>query len=88
MARENAEEWIDDVIKRMHEDEVADRIEQSSIAKPIDYARSRGIAPQKVYRAIRIGKLTKIHCPCGALCVDKDAADTLFGYKEVDEDGH
>lgn len=73
---------IDDVIRQMQEDEVADRIEQSSIAKPIDYARSRGIAPQKVYAALRNHRLVKTYCPCGALCVDKDAADTLFGFKK------
>jgi hypothetical protein len=85
-----AEHWtagrIDELIQRMQQDEVADRIEESEIAKPIEYAKSRGIAPQKVYAALRSKRLVKITCPCGSLCVDKDAADTLFGFKKEEED--
>lgn len=77
---------LDDLLRQIEEDELQDALEiareqpELVVLTPIKYARARGIYPQRVYAAIRNGKLAKTHCPCGALIVDVAAADTLFGF--------
>jgi hypothetical protein len=85
---------IDDLIEQMQADEEADEVAASTLVRPIKYARAHGIRPQKVYAALRSGAVQKVICPCGALCLDRVAADTYFGFSEPDEeteefvDGH
>jgi hypothetical protein len=69
----------DELIRLIEQDETTDKIKVLSKATPIEYARSRGIAPQKVYYAIRTGKLDKEECVCGRGVVDVGAADAIFG---------
>jgi hypothetical protein len=69
---------IDDVIKQMELDEW----DGATKLPPIQYARLRGIYPQKVYGAIRNGKLERTRCECGRPCVEVDAADEYFGFKK------
>ncbi len=73
---------IDDLLKQMMEDEREDRLELQTLARPIEYARSRGFAPQKVYAALRNHKLDYALCNCGHRCVVIAEADELFGVKK------
>jgi hypothetical protein len=51
-------------------------------AKPIPYARSRGIAPQKVYYLIRNNRLKYEPCGlCGTMTVDVEEADVGIGLR-------
>lgn len=71
------------------DDEREDRLATQTLARPIEYARSRGFAPQKVYAALRNHKLDVHWCNCGHKCVSIEEADELFGIKretEADED--
>lgn len=71
----------------MMDDEREDRLEQQILARPIEYARSRGLTPQKVYAALRNHKLDYTICNCGHRCVNIQEADVLFDVrKEVEED--
>lgn len=45
---------------------------------PIDYGKARSIAPQRVYAAIKSGKLEKLQCQCGRTVIDVAAADKHF----------
>lgn len=72
---------IDDLWKQIQEDELADKIEITTHATPIEYARSRGMAPQKVYYALRNhkDKLNTEQCKCGRRVLDIELADIYFG---------
>lgn len=75
---------IDDLFRQMQEDELADKVETTTHATPIEYARARGIAPQKVYYALRNhrDKLNTEHCKCGRRVLDIELADNYFGFKD------
>jgi hypothetical protein len=73
---------IDDFMKQIEDDERADRAELESKLTPIDYGRLRGIAPQRVYQAIRNGKLEVERCLCGRKVIDVAQADIKFGFKD------
>lgn len=81
---------IDDLFHQIEADETQDALELARegqvLLTPINYARARGIAPQRVYAAFRRGKLQRETCPCGRSVVDVEAADTLFGFKEVGDE--
>lgn len=84
---------LDDFIRQVEEDELQDALELARespelvVLTPINYAKARGIRPQKVYGAIRNRKLSKEYCPCGRLIVNVSAADELFGFtKEVEDE--
>lgn len=79
---------IDDVLRQMEEDDRSDRVAEQTLASPIDYARSRGIAPQKVYKSLRDKRLEWAHCGCGRKVIVIDEADELYGFKEVNDDIH
>lgn len=72
---------IDDAIKEM---QLGD-LEGATKMSPIDYAKSRGMYPQKVYAAMRNGKLQAYKCDCGRRVVDVMEADKYFG--KGDDDG-
>lgn len=76
---------IDDLWQQIQEDELADKIELTTHATPIEYARSRGMAPQKVYYALRNhkDKITTEQCKCGRRVLDITLADVYFG---IDQD--
>lgn len=61
---------IDDAIKAMQDD-----VEGATKLPPIQYAKLRGIYPQKVYAALRSTKLEWDRCNCGRRVVDVEAAD-------------
>lgn len=65
---------IDDVIAQMMKDEYED----AEQLKPIQYAKLRGLYPQRVYKAIRDRKLEVISCLCGSKVINVDAADKVF----------
>jgi hypothetical protein len=65
---------IDDFIAQAEADELADAIK----LPPIQYAKLRGIYPQKVYSAIRAGKLEQRNCDCGRKIVVVEEADEYF----------
>lgn len=85
---------IDDFLKRVQEDEEADKLETQTHATPIEYARSRGMAPQRVYYHLRNNRLASSTCQCGRRVIDMAEADELFDIKrernryaeEVDDD--
>jgi len=65
---------IDDFIRQAEEDELAD----ATKLPPIQYAKLRGIYPQKVYAAIRARKLEERNCDCGRKIVVVEEADEYF----------
>lgn len=79
---------IDDLFRQMQEDELSDKVETTTHATPIEYARARGMAPQKVYYALRNhrDKLNTEQCKCGRRVLDITLADNYFGFTEETED--
>jgi hypothetical protein len=69
---------VDELIRLVEEDELRDRAETSELMSPIDYAKLRGLKPQKVYYYLRTGKLEEQYCNCGRKCVNVVLADALF----------
>lgn len=67
----------DDLARQIAADELADA-EASGLMTPIDYANSRGMHAQQVYRAIRNKKLEDQRCQCGRRVINVSEADTLF----------
>jgi hypothetical protein len=65
---------IDDFIRQAEEDELKD----ATKLPPIQYAKLRGIYPQKVYAAIRSRKLEQRNCDCGRKIVVVKEADEYF----------
>jgi hypothetical protein len=53
-------------------------LEGATKMAPIDYAKLRGIFPQKVYKAIRDKRLAPVQCDCGRKVVVVEEADELF----------
>jgi hypothetical protein len=82
---------IEDLLKQMQADELEDKLVEFAYATPIEYARSRGIAPQKVYYHLRKGHLDWHVCDCGRRVVSVAEADALLFPErttpEGDEDG-
>lgn len=74
---------IDELMRQMETDEREDQ----RLITPVEYGHLRGIAPQRVYYAIRNKKLIPERCECGRKCVVKAEADELFGFasKETSE---
>jgi hypothetical protein len=72
---------IDELMAQMEADEKSDQ----RLMSPIEYGRLRGIAPQRVYAAIRSNKLIPEICECGRKCVVKEEADVLFRFANVDD---
>lgn len=77
---------IDDLFRQMQEDDLADKVETTTHATPIEYARTRGMTPQKVYYALRNhqDKLNTEQCKCGRRVLDIELADKYFGIGETD----
>lgn len=77
-------ENIDDLLRRIEQDEAEDGLELAREGHyrltPIQYAKARGIRPQRIYSAYRHNKLTKETCQCGRTIVDIDEADEYFGF--------
>jgi hypothetical protein len=65
---------IDDFIREAEEDERAD----ATKLPVIEYAKLRGLYPQKVYTAIRNRKLEQHWCDCGRKVVWIEEADEYF----------
>jgi hypothetical protein len=85
---------IDDFLRQVAADELEDKAETVTHLPVIEYARLRGMTPQKVYYTLRNHKkqLQTETCKCGrqVLCIEK--ADEYFKIKkatdvEAEEDG-
>lgn len=63
--------------RMIREDELYDA-EAIGRMTPIDYAKSRNIRAQRVYKAIRHKKLNDSRCQCGRRIIDVAEADALF----------
>lgn len=74
----------DELARLIEEDERLDAAD-SGLMTPIDYAKLRGIFPQKVYKAIKLGKLPSYRCQCGRRIINVKEADTLFKLGEQHE---
>jgi hypothetical protein len=76
------------MIAQMEADELADKAELSTHLTPIEYAKTRGMAPQKVYYQLRHhpSKLSTEICKCGRKVIDIAKADIVFGFKKVTDD--
>lgn len=68
---------MDDLQRAIEEDELRDAAETGTMT-PINYARLRGLHAQRVYRAIRDGKLETKICGCGRKIINVAEADILF----------
>jgi hypothetical protein len=78
----------EELLAQMELDDLKDELSLQTKATPINYAKARGMRPQKVYAALRSGKLTYQHCDCGRRVVDIAEADEVFGLnKETDDEG-
>jgi hypothetical protein len=79
---------IDDLFRQMELDDLADQVELTTHATPIEYARARGIVPQKVYYALRNhrDKINTEQCKCGRKVLNIEAADIYFGFKEIEDE--
>jgi hypothetical protein len=65
----------DQLIERFQLDELA----EAPLITPVNYGKLyANMTPQKVYYHVRRGHLETVRCPCGRMCVYKDAADKLF----------
>lgn len=62
-------------------------MEEPTKLPPIQYAKLRGLYPQKVYAAIRAGKVEAKPCDCGRKVVIVAEADKYFGVGVKDETG-
>lgn len=62
---------LDELQKQIELDEIAD----GEYATPIQFAKTKGIAPQRIYYLIRSGKLASERCKCGRLVVAIRAAE-------------
>lgn len=65
---------IDGLLREMERDD----LEGATKLPPIQYAKLRGIYPQKVYKAIRDKKLEPTKCDCGRKVVVVEEADEFF----------
>jgi hypothetical protein len=65
-------------IDELYEEIVADELTDAKLLPPIQYARLRGIYPQKVYSAIRNHRLDPTICQCGRKVIEVEAADAYF----------
>jgi hypothetical protein len=65
---------IDEALEKMFLDD----LEDAERLRPIDYAKFRGMYPQKVYKAIRDKRLETEWCACGHKVVNVAEADKLF----------
>lgn len=65
---------FDELFEQMEKDE----LEDATYLTPRDYAKLRGIYPQRVYAAMRNGKLTWTRCMCNRRVVVVAEADELF----------
>jgi hypothetical protein len=65
---------IDELFEEMERDE----LEDATTLTPREYAKLRGIYPQRVYTAMRTGKLTWERCSCNRRVVVVEEADRLF----------
>jgi hypothetical protein len=76
---------IDDILKEMEKDD----LEGATKLPPIQYGKLRGIYPQKVYAALRAGRLKWDRCECGRRVVNVEEADKLFklGAYRADKSG-
>lgn len=65
---------IEELLKEMERDD----LEGATKLPPIQYAKLRGIYPQKVYKALRSGRLEATRCDCGRKVVVVEEADEYF----------
>lgn len=73
---------IDDLQRMIEEDERIDKAELLNKMTPIEYARLRGMAPQRVYYYLRNKKLASETCQCGRRVIDVKDTDELLAIKK------
>lgn len=72
---------LDDLIAQMKLDD----LEGATKLPPIQYAKLRGMYPQKVYTAIRNHRLEATTCECGRKVIVVADADRLFGIQGAEQ---
>lgn len=77
----------DELLDQIREDELADALELQTHMSPIEYARARGMKPQRVYYFIRNRRLTLERCACGRTVINIKTADEFFAEKDGKTDG-
>jgi hypothetical protein len=73
---------IDEFLELVKKDEAVDQATVQTKMPINDYARARGIAPQRVHYHIRAKHLKKEQCICGRYVIDILAADQVFGFNQ------
>lgn len=73
---------FDEFMEQVEADELEDRAAQTRLMSVIDYAKARGLQPQKVYYYIRSKKLATEECDCGRKCVVVADVDEFFAELE------
>ncbi len=71
----------DELMKRMEQDNLADKAAHVTKMSPMEFARARHMQPQLVYYYIRTGKIQPEECVCGRMVIDIKAADEFFRAK-------
>lgn len=56
----------------------ADELSDAEYLTPVQYGRLKGIAPQRVFYFIKVGKLDATKCLCGRRVVRISEADEVF----------
>ena len=74
---------IDELLELIKKDEAEDQATLQTKMPINDYARARGIAPQRVHYHIRAKHLKKEQCVCGRYVIDISAADQVFGFNQT-----
>jgi hypothetical protein len=77
----------DELMRRIHQDELEDQAAHQSKMTPTDYARARRMQAQLVYYYIRTGKIKDETCICGRRVIDIKDADTFFRAKDKAKKG-
>lgn len=85
---------FDELRRQMEQDELKDQIDATLAGETkgeqtkmtvIDYARAKGMAPQRVYYYIRTGRIKQEKCICGRWVLDIRSAEEFFAPKEEDK---
>lgn len=78
----------DELARMIAEDEANDAAVALAKMRINDYARARGIAPQRVHYYIRNKKLARETCACGVGVIDVAAADIALGFRKAEDVDH
>jgi hypothetical protein len=75
---------IDDFIRKVEQDELAD----AQYITPVNYSKIRPVSSPQIYQLIRNKKLHKHTCACGRTVIELAEADAYFGPRRENWPGY